>query len=205
MSKQNKCKLNKGPDSLVLSALDRAETPECKNKILNSACFFKTIKSLDHSQIRARLATKCPLITQKRSYLPVGCYDQRVMNASNLYIIPRQKDRYVETLKGIVSEYLCIDYCLIHSQFAVFNPKREGVKCACVTGDFNFIDIENSYCRTAHSTNTYFVYQTGRGNNSNSYYFTTDLANRLNFYKFNLFYLNSHKIIFQIFNKLILI
>ena len=55
------------------SALYRAKTFECKDKIMNSACYFKVLKSLDYTQKYKRINTRCPSIRQIKTYQPIGC------------------------------------------------------------------------------------------------------------------------------------
>jgi hypothetical protein len=165
-----KCDLENNKDAK--SAIDRAKTFECKNKIMNEACaIFEEDKSRNGNYLRFKRS--CQKGNDKRGQL-VGCLND---NAHN----------YIETLKYkidnknlnssfviltnvfIDTKDFCIDYCLSYYSYplAAFkidernqNGNRE--QCICMREHPSFIDSCKNAIRSSEPEEDLFpVYLTG--------------------------------------------
>lgn len=173
------CNLNNQSDHEALSANNRAKTDQCKQKILTSACFLKVINSFQSSLTASpRLETKCPLVSEIRTYEPIGCLDVTKVNLDNLF--SGKKDKKINffeatRVRDIEDAKTCIDYCIFHSYYAVFNSRRSHLKCACIGPPdvayerfkHTFKGLDDIACVSrggnALKTGVNYVYETGKG------------------------------------------
>ena len=152
------CALNEVNDKYALSAIQRASTQDCKTKFLNSACYFKTINSLDYAFAYKRLATKCPLIDLVKTYTPIGHIDenqfQSLVSQPHLFIYNKDQ-KYI-------NKEICIDYCLSHTAyfFVIFQSNTSGENdCFCIQS----LDGINALFEKSHQQK-YLIYETGACN-----------------------------------------
>lgn len=104
-------------------AFYRSRTPECKDQIENSACYFKVLKSLDYTHRYKRLNTQCKTIQNTRTYQPVGCLESLDGLKSLEHVVHQDIAFY--------NHEVCIDYCITYYThfYAVYSNES---KCICV-------------------------------------------------------------------------
>ncbi len=126
-------------------ALQEAKTVECKTLIINQACFFEVIKSLDHSIEYKQLDRKCPYQNKQKTSLCLPIENiNLILNQINLDQ-DAEYDQYIVVNQNLIhNQDICNDYCLTYfgARYSIYEKKHQpSNNCYCIKDlDLNLVN-----------------------------------------------------------------